>query len=423
MSNQPPSERQAPPAPLTVLTFVPYYLPGYKSGGPVRSIANLVSRLGDDLRFVIVTADRDSGDRAPYPDISPGERHRIGNADVIHVDAARWGPRSIAALVRSLQPDVIYLNSFFSRPFSMHVLFVRHLRMIPWLPIVLAPRGEFSPGALQVKAGRKRAFVAASRALRLHRDVLWQASTPLEAGDIRRTVGGVERDGSSRIVVAPIIASPRAPGSNAVLPAAAHGKQPGHLRVVFLSRISKKKNLRGALWILQGVRGSVELDIYGPIEDEPYWRTCRELIDALPVNVRATYRGAVVAADVPAVLAGHDLFFLPTLGENYGHVIREALAAATPVLISDQTPWRNLAAARIGWDLPLDRPDAFRDVLETCIGMDAATLACWSERAAAYAWEHAADDSAVEASRRLFSAAAAGRCAIAIGEKGMINAR
>jgi glycosyltransferase involved in cell wall biosynthesis len=422
MSSQRPSERQAPSAPLTVLTFVPYYLPGYKSGGPVRSIANLVSRLGDDLRFVIVTADRDSGDRAPYPDIAPGQRRRIGNADVIYVDAARSGPRHSAALVRGVQPDIIYLNSFFSRPFSMNVIALRHLRLIPRLPIVLAPRGEFSPGALQVKARRKRAFLVAARALRLHRDVLWQASTPLEADDIRRAVGAVERDGSSRIVVAPIIASPRPPAADAAAPAAARGKQPGHLRIAFLSRIAKKKNLLGALQILHGVRGSVEFSIYGPIEDQPYWRTCCALIDNLPANIRATHRGAVAAADVPAVLAAHDLFFLPTLGENYGHVIREALAAATPVLISDQTPWRNLAAAQVGWDLPLDRTEAFREVLETCIGMDAPTFARWSERAAAYAWRHAADDGAEEASRRLFSAAAAGRSAIAIGESGMINA-
>ena len=422
MSSQRPSEQQTPPAPRTVLTFVPYYLPGYKSGGPVRSVANLVSRLGNDLRFVIVTADRDSGDRAPYPHLSAAEPHRIGNADVIYVDVSRSRARHIAALVRRLQPHVIYLNSFFSRPFSLNIIMLRHLRLIPWLPIVLAPRGEFSPGALQVKAGRKRAFVAASRALRLHRDVLWQASTALEADHIRRAVGAVERDGSSAIVVAPIIASPEAAASDCTAPATAHGKRPGHLRVAFLSRISKKKNLLGALQILQGVHGSVELSIYGPIEDEPYWRKCRELIDDLPANVRATYRGAVAAADVAAVLAGHDLFFLPTLGENYGHVIREALAAATPVLISDQTPWRNLAAAQVGWDLPLDRPDAFRAVLDTCVGMDSTSFAGWSERAAAYAWQHAADDSAVEASRRLFSAAAAGRSAIAIGESGMINA-
>jgi hypothetical protein len=46
-------------------------------------------------------------------------------------------------------------------------------------------------------------------------------------------------------------------------------------------------------------------------------------------------------------LAEYDLFLFPTLGENYGHVISEALASGCPVVISDQTPWRNLEAEGI----------------------------------------------------------------------------
>ena len=53
-------------------------------------------------------------------------------------------------------------------------------------------------------------------------------------------------------------------------------------------------------------------------------------------------------------------FFFPTLGENYGHVIYEALDSGCPVLISDQTPWRGLSEVGAGWDLPLDKPDLFR---------------------------------------------------------------
>ena len=35
----------------------------------------------------------------------------------------------------------------------------------------------------------------------------------------------------------------------------------------------------------------------------------------------------------------YDLFVFPTRGENFGHVIPEALAAGTPILLSDRTPW------------------------------------------------------------------------------------
>src|SRR5690606_20694183 len=58
-------------------------------------------------------------------------------------------------------------------------------------------------------------------------------------------------------------------------------------------------------------------------------------------------------AQVAALFSKYDLFFLPTRGENYGHVIAEALSMGTPVLISDQTPWRELQADDLGWDVPL----------------------------------------------------------------------
>jgi glycosyltransferase involved in cell wall biosynthesis len=409
---------------MTILVFVSYYLPGYRSGGPARSIANLVAHLGQELHFVVVTSDRDAGDRVPYAGIAPGDRRRLGRADVIYLDAGQTRADRMAALVRDIEPDALYLNSFFARAFSINPVLLRRLGRIPSLPIVLAPRGEFSPGALQIKPRRKRAWLAVSRVLGLHRDLIWQASSPLEAADIRRCLGPIERDGRSRIVVAPIIASaepPAAPGGH-VHPLARRSKAPGHLRVVFLSRLSPKKNLLGALRILGTVRGSVEFNIYGPVGDERYWRMCRTAMDALPHNVRAAYRGPLPPEQVPAMLAAHDLFFLPTLGENYGHVIREALAAGTPVLVSDQTPWRDLTAVQAGWDLPLERPAAFRHVLETCIAMDSATFADWSQRAARYAWRHAADAGAIEASRRLFRTALGATDVLAMGETGTINA-
>jgi len=43
----------------TVLAFTACYLPGYKGGGPIRSVANIVDRLGEEFSFRIFTGDRD----------------------------------------------------------------------------------------------------------------------------------------------------------------------------------------------------------------------------------------------------------------------------------------------------------------------------------------------------------------------------
>ena len=37
-----------------VLIIVAYYVPGYKSGGPVRTSANMVAQMGGDLDFRVI---------------------------------------------------------------------------------------------------------------------------------------------------------------------------------------------------------------------------------------------------------------------------------------------------------------------------------------------------------------------------------
>ena len=44
----------------------------------------------------------------------------------------------------------------------------------------------------------------------------------------------------------------------------------------------------------------------------------------------------------------YDVFLFPTKGENYGHVIFEALAGGCIPIISDQTPWNDIEQAGCG---------------------------------------------------------------------------
>ena len=103
-------------------------------------------------------------------------------------------------------------------------------------------------------------------------------------------------------------------------------------------------------------------------------------------------------------LAAYHLFLLPTRGENFGHVILEALSAGCPVLISDQTPWRGLESSGIGWALPLTEPERFRAVLNQCIAMDESKFIHRSRQATRYAaaWAQNQEQEALDAYRRLF---------------------
>jgi len=61
-----------------ILTFVGCYLPGYRGGGPIRTIANMVDRLGDEFEFRIITMDRDLGDVKPYENVKVDSWNAVG---------------------------------------------------------------------------------------------------------------------------------------------------------------------------------------------------------------------------------------------------------------------------------------------------------------------------------------------------------
>src|SRR5262249_16327598 len=140
-----------------IFTIVDWYLPGYKAGGPIRTISNLIELLGVEFDFFVLTRDRDFGDRASYPDLAKDAWTQIGTARVLY--AADLSLSSFRRCIREIQPDIIYLNSFFSR-LTIKILLLRRLRLIPSCPMVLAPRGEFSQGALGIKQLRKKLFLS-----------------------------------------------------------------------------------------------------------------------------------------------------------------------------------------------------------------------------------------------------------------------
>lgn len=340
-----------------VLIFVGVYYPGFMAGGPLRSISNLVDNLHDEVEFRIVTSDRDLKATQPYPGLPLNQWLRVGNAEVFYLPPDEQNVFSISRLLRNTHYDVLYLNSFFDRRFSILPLLALRLGLAPRKQVLLAPRGEFSPGALTLKKRRKRAFLAFSKWLGLHSGILWHASTEREAEDIRHTIRDTDVDVALR--VASDIPSVH------TLSAPRLAREVGRpLRVVFLSRISPMKNLLGALNVLAQVKVPVRFTIYGPVEDASYWNECSDRIASLPPNVEVAVRGPVHPRSVCLELSKHDLFFLPTAGENFGHVVVEALQAGLRVLISDQTPWTGLAEAGVGDALPLSDDQSFVQWIE-----------------------------------------------------------
>ncbi len=384
-----------------VMIFIDWFLPGYKAGGPIRSVANLVETLHHQYAFSIVTTDRDLGDSEPYPGIETEtwiehEHYRVWYASPTHQSY-----RHLRNLVFNNEFDLLYTQSMFSLKYTLFPLWTcRALR--PEAKMVLAPRGMLHEGALGLKSRKKKLFLRVFKFLRLHKAVVFQATDTQEEADIRKWLGEVEVEQVKNL--------PRA----VLPPAAAIEKVSGALRMVFFSRVSVKKGVHRVLEDLQrlgelegadsrvsnprvsksrdseskeanpevseanpevseanrGRKVRIEFDIYGAQDEPEYWTRLEQMILTLPDHITVSYRGTVPPEETAATLQQYHLFVMPTLGENFGHAIFESLAAGRPVLISDQTPWQGLAAQKAGWEFPLQDADSFVRTISQVAEMD-----------------------------------------------------
>lgn len=316
---------------INILCVSDYFLPGYLGGGPIRTLDNMRNQIAGQINLSIFTRDRDLGSDTQYAGIETNRWLETPDGPIYYAGPDAFGPRGLRQALAARDFEIVYLNSFFS-PQSSIQLYLSLRKHTSSRPILLAPRGEFSPGALAVKKYKKLAFLTLVRLLGLYRDVYWHASTPMEAQDILLQFPNAV----DRIHVAPDPVQAVSPDGILI----AMTKEAGRIRIAFISRISPIKNLEGLLRTLETVRVPVVLDIFGPIEDEAYWRQCEKAIAALPDNIQVGSHGPIAPEAVSSTFARYDLFAFPTHGENFGHVIFEALRAGTPVLISDQTPWR-----------------------------------------------------------------------------------
>ena len=377
--------RENPPeaARPVVLVFPGTYLPGFRAGGPVRSVANMVEALSEHFQFNIITQDNDFGSALPYDDITPDVWTEVGKAQVMYLSRKGRAPYRIWKLISNMSYDVLYLNSYFEPRFSIFPFLLWRLHLIKRTPVILAPRGSFSGGALGLKRIKKWAYIKFSNMLNIYNNelVYWQASSEYEKKDIENAFFH-----AVKISIAPPVTDrmPTAKAGAESLPASvARGnatifnrprnavvKKPGSVSLIFIGRINRMKNLDFAIRTLVGLHGEVVLDIFGPDEDITYWQECKYLIDGLGKNVTINFHYQIPHERILVELSTHHFLLLPTLGENFGHVIFESLVAGCPVIISDRTPWRGLIDKGVGWDLPLNDISVFRDVLKKCVDMD-----------------------------------------------------
>jgi glycosyltransferase involved in cell wall biosynthesis len=316
---------------VKVLIFSAYFPPAFLGGGALKSVAAIVSQAPGAYDASVITADRDLGERETL-DVVGNTPLRWGDATVYYASHSFRHRVRAFKYAHSFKPQIVYTNSFFDPAFSILPLVMWRLGLVRSQHFVIAPRGEFGPGALNIKRVKKSLLILAYRLFLGSRRVTWHASSPDEAANIRGQVGL-----SAQIIVRE--------DNTALPPTAALPTQPGPgLRAVVIGRVVPVKGIEELLQALAGVSLPVVLDIYGPEEDRVYAQRCRRLAAELPAHISANFRGAIPSTEVATTLRTYDLMLLPSRGENFSHVVAEALSVSLPVMCADVTPWSSYIA-------------------------------------------------------------------------------
>ena len=325
-----------------VLIFIDWYLPGYKAGGPIQSVANLVAHLKDECDFLIITRDTDYCESEPYPNVKCDAWNVVDGTKVYYFSQNALTRSNISKLIRKTEFDVVYLNGIFSLYFTLFPLYF--LRKKKDTTVVIAARGMFAQSALKVKKLKKQFFLFAVKILGLFNKVVFHATTENEKKDIRIALGDKVQ----------IKTAGNLPQKNKIEQKIKKIKQEGVVKLVNVARIAPEKNLLYALQVLKNAKEDVVFDFYGPIYNNDYWEECKTAINALPQNVKANYKGSLQTEKVLVELGNYHFMFMPTRGENFGHIILQSLSVGCPVIISDQTPWKQLEEKKVGWDISLN---------------------------------------------------------------------
>ncbi len=316
---------------MRLLHVVPTYVPAYSHGGPVFAVHGLCTALVErGHRVRVFTTDVDGAGRLDVPLAKP--------VDVDGVEVSYFPVRQLrrlyfaqgfrAALEGTLtEIDLLHLHSVFLWPTSAAARAAER-RGIPY---VLAPRGMLVPELMHRRGRwRKALWLRLVERRTLRRAAALHCTSTLEAADAARI--GVR--------LPPIVVVPNGvdralpPPADEIVSEVVRAALASRPLILFLGRLSWKKGIERLVNLLPLVP-QVHIALAGPDEDG-----LRPGLEALACRLgggeRLHFLGSVAGADKAALLAGCDLFVLPSLSENFGNAVLEAMAAGTAVVVTPE---------------------------------------------------------------------------------------
>lgn len=329
-----------------VIVSVDWFRPAYLAGGPVASLDNLFRMCSDEFTFYVICSAFDIGN-APLQNINVNTWNVYSdNVNVFYQSHHRNNKLIWSQLFERFPDAPLYINGMFSWHYSILPLWYRGAKR----KTIIAPRGMLNPGAIARSYFKKTLFLKLAHLFKLYKHVSIQATDTEEVQAAKKYLN-MPQEVICQIsnVPKPIIELPQ--------------KSISGIRVCMISRIHPIKNILGAIKIVNQLAAyALTLDIYGPIEDQAYWKQCLFEMKTTPY---IKYCGIVQPNDITMVLHNYNVLLHPSFNENYGHSIAEALQCELAVLTGDATPWTWLNETGGGAAINPLNEKAFVDTLKS----------------------------------------------------------
>lgn len=336
---------------MRILHVVPYYLPAWRYGGPIRSVHGLckgLASLGHDVH--VYTTNIDGPDDSDVPLDRPVD---IDGVKVWYF-ASRWlrrlhwsRPLGQAVENQISNFDLLHLHTIYLWPTTVAAQAARRARV----PYVLAPRGMLVTELINGKNRLvKKAWIACFERTNLEHAAMVHFTSGIEAAEAAKLgvvckhsciiPNGVDLDdcASKDDVSAPVMQDLAA-----------------RRFLLFIGRVNWEKGLDRLITSLPGIN-DCDLIIAG--NDEAGYRARLEAMARdLGVLERIKFVGAVYGLRKSHLLAQACALVLPSYSENFGNVVLEAMAAGCPAIVTPEVGAAEIVQRTGGGVVLEGRPD------------------------------------------------------------------
>ena len=304
-----------------------HYIPSIdqSSGGVGAYLKLLAHSLGKITELHIITHHSENELKIENCTIHYIE-HRL-----IHIFQAK---RQFLNLIDDIKPDILHVNSCWEPLCSYTVFWAKSKNY----PVVITPHGMLEPWVLAKNYWKKKLPA-----------LLFYQKYSLKMADVLVATAETEKNNLLKL------------GYNKDIKIVPNGvitdntntkkswKRTQTILYVGLLRPNKGANiLLEAVGLLKNQLKGYKIFIAGP-DTEGYLKTLKELSIKLNIENIVYFLGGVFGKEKWELYKQADIFILPTLNENFGIVIAEALLSGTPVITCKGAPWQGIVEHRCGW--------------------------------------------------------------------------